>query len=58
MEMVGEVSSRFVGGVTVPVNVATTDLLELRFTVHVPVPVQAPDQPWKVAPTSGVAVRV
>src|ERR1041384_2871673 len=41
------------------VNVAVTLVAASILTVHVPEPVQpAPDQPTKVAPTAGVAVRV
>jgi hypothetical protein len=39
-------------------KVAVTELAEFIVTVHVPVPVQAPLQPMKVAPAEGVAVRV
>ena len=35
-----------------------TDLLLSMFTVQVPVPVQAPDQPEKVELASAVAVKV
>ena len=35
-----------------------TGLAELMMTVQVPVPLQAPDQPMKVAPAPGVAVSV
>src|SRR5262245_15021462 len=39
-------------------KVAVTDIAALIVTVHVPVPVQAPLQPVKVAPAAGVAVSV
>ena len=39
-------------------NVAVTLVLALTVTVQVAVPVQAPDQPAKVEPEEGVAVRV
>jgi phage tail protein X len=39
-------------------NVAVTELAAFIVTVHVPVPVQAPLQPVKVAPAAGVAVSV
>jgi hypothetical protein len=39
-------------------NAAVTDLAESIVTVHVPVPVQAPDQPAKTDAALGVAVRV
>ena len=39
-------------------NVAVTDELAVRFTVHVPVPVQAPDQPANVEPEVAAAVSV
>ena len=35
-----------------------TDEAAVRFTVHVPVPVQAPDHPAKVEPALGAAVKV
>jgi hypothetical protein len=35
-----------------------TDWFELRVTVQLPVPVQAPDQPENVEPVAGVAVSV
>ena len=35
-----------------------TDELAVRFTVHVPVPVQAPDQPANVEPEVAAAVSV
>jgi len=38
-------------------NVAPTAFAELRVTVQVPVPVQAPFQPVNVEPVAGVAVR-
>jgi hypothetical protein len=40
------------------VNVAVTEVLDVRVTAHVPMPVQAPDQPANVAPELGVAVSV
>ena len=39
-------------------KVAVTLLAAVIVTVQVPVPVQAPDQPPKLEPTVGVAVRV
>jgi hypothetical protein len=39
-------------------NVAVTDELAVRVTAHVPVPLQAPDQPANVEPVLGVAVSV
>lgn len=39
-------------------NVATTFLASVIATVHVPLPVQAPDQPVKAEPLTGEAVRV
>ena len=39
-------------------NVAVTDLAASIVTWHVPVPLQAPDQPAKVEPESATAVRV
>src|SRR5262245_66505469 len=39
-------------------KVAVTDIAALIVTVQVPVPVQAPLQPVKVAPAAGVAVSV
>jgi len=39
-------------------NVAVADFAALRATVHVPVPVHAPDQPVNVDPAAGVTVRV
>lgn len=42
----------------VELNVAATVVAVLMVTIHVPVPVQAPDQPEKVEPASAVAVRV
>ena len=44
--------------VYVSANVAVTDCTEVTVTEHVPVPVHAPDQPVKVEPGEGVAVRV
>jgi hypothetical protein len=44
------------GGATL--NVAATEVLALRFTVHVLVPLQAPDQPVNMEPVLGVAVSV
>ena len=38
-------------------NVAVADFAAFTRTLHVPTPVHAPDQPVKVAPLSGVAVR-
>ena len=35
-----------------------TEELAVRSTVHVPVPVQAPDQPANVEPEPGAAVKV
>jgi hypothetical protein len=40
------------------VNVAVTEVLAVGFTAHVPVPLQAPDQPANVDPVLGVAVSV
>ena len=40
------------------VNVAVTAVVPVTVTVHEPVPEQAPDQPLKVEPEDGVAVRV
>ena len=37
-------------------NVAVTDVSAVRVRLHVPVPVQAPDQPVNVEPVLGVAV--
>jgi hypothetical protein len=45
-----------VGGATL--NVAVTEVLAVRVTAHVPVPLQAPDQPANVEPVLGVAVSV
>jgi len=39
-------------------NVAVAEVFPLSETVHVPEPVQAPDQPANVDPEAGVAVRV
>jgi hypothetical protein len=39
-------------------NVAVAEVFALNDTVHVPVPLQAPDQPANVDPEAGVAVRV
>jgi hypothetical protein len=39
-------------------NVAVTEVLAVRFTAQVPVPVQAPDQPANAEPVLGVAVSV
>jgi hypothetical protein len=39
-------------------NVAVTVVLDVRVTVHVLVPVQAPDQPTNVEPVLGVAVNI
>ena len=39
-------------------NVAVTDLLEFICTTQLPAPVQSPDQPAKVYPLAGVAVKV
>ena len=39
-------------------NVAATDELAVRFTVHVPVPLQAPDHPANVELASAAAVNV
>jgi len=39
-------------------KVAVTDLAALITTVQVPVPVQAPDQPWKLQPEAAEALRV
>ena len=40
------------------VKVAVTLRAAVMETVHVPVPVQAPDQPVKVEPAAGAAVKV
>jgi hypothetical protein len=42
----------------VALNVAVTEVLVVRFTMQVPVPLHAPDQPANVAPVLGVAVSV
>ena len=39
-------------------NVAVTEVLAVRVTAHVLVPVQAPDQPTNVEPALGAAVSV
>jgi hypothetical protein len=39
-------------------NVAVTELLAVKVKLHVPVPVQAPDQPANVEPEAAVAVSV
>jgi hypothetical protein len=39
-------------------NVAVTEVLAVRVTAHVLVPVQAPDHPTNVEPALGVAVSV
>jgi hypothetical protein len=39
-------------------NVAVTEVLAVRFTVHVGVAVHAPDQPANTEPALGVAVSV
>lgn len=39
-------------------KLAVTDVLAVRVRLHVPVPVQAPDQPVNVEPELGVAVSV
>jgi hypothetical protein len=39
-------------------KVAVTAVAAFMVTVHVPVPAQAPDQPAKVEPAAGEAVRV
>src|SRR6266487_4542385 len=39
-------------------KVALTERFALMLTVHVPVPVQAPDQPEKTEPAAGVAFRL
>ena len=49
------VSVRGEGGA---VNVAVTAWFTLIVRVHAPVPVQSPDQPTKVCPATGVAVRM
>jgi hypothetical protein len=38
--------------------VAVTEVFAVGVTLHVPVPVHAPDQPVKVEPVFGVAVSV
>src|SRR3990172_4952780 len=43
---------------SVRLNVAVTDLAASIVTVHVPVPVHAPDQPPKVEPVEAAAVSV
>jgi len=40
------------------VKAAVTDFAAVIFTVHVPVPVQAPLQPVKLDPVAAVAVKV
>jgi hypothetical protein len=42
----------------VELNVALTDCAEFIVTLHAPVPLQAPPQPAKVEPESGVAARL
>jgi hypothetical protein len=39
-------------------NIAVTDVLAAMVTAHVPVPLQAPDQPANVEPVLAVAVSV
>jgi hypothetical protein len=39
-------------------NVAVTEALTVGVKVHVPIPLQAPDQPANVEPVLGVAVSV
>ena len=39
-------------------NVAVTEVLAVRVTAHVPVPVHAPDHPANVEPEPGEAVSV
>src|SRR5215208_1194657 len=41
-----------------PPNVAVTERAAFIVRVHVPVPEQSPDQPVKLSPDAGVAVRV
>jgi hypothetical protein len=43
---------------TAVLNVAVTDALADAIMLHVPVPLQAPDQPANVEPAFGVAVSV
>lgn len=45
-------------GVVEVLNVAVTEVLATRFTVQVPVPLHAPDQPANVEPELGAAVSV
>jgi hypothetical protein len=45
-------------GVVEELKVAVTEVAAERVTVHVPVPVQAPDQPANVDPEAAVAVSV
>ena len=54
----GTMQSRFCSVFLTTSKVAVTDVSELGVIVQVPVPEQAPDQPAKAEPTSGVAVSV